>query len=96
MSHDHEQAPMIRNPEPDPVIHRYAKNPILTPVDVPYPVSTVHNAAVVKHDGRYIMLFRAHLHNGRSVIGIAGSDDGFHFSVRPEPYLAPADKGEFA
>jgi predicted GH43/DUF377 family glycosyl hydrolase len=44
----------------DSIIKRYEKNPILTKYDVPYPVETVHNACVVKHDGKYIMLFRSH------------------------------------
>jgi len=39
------------------IVRRYAHNPILTKRDIPYPVETVHNAAVVKHDGEYIMLF---------------------------------------
>ncbi|MFQ5658805.1 MAG: glycoside hydrolase family 130 protein [Gammaproteobacteria bacterium] len=81
---------------PEPIVQRYAKNPILTRDDVPYPVATVHNAGVVKHDGRYIMLFRAHRHNGRSVIGRADSDDGFYFRVHPEPFLTPAEDGVFA
>ncbi len=79
-----------------PVVERYAKNPILTRDDVPYPVATVHNAGVVKHEGRYIMLFRAHRRNGRSVIGIAESDDGFSFRVGPRPFLVPAEEGPFA
>ena len=64
------------------IVRRYAKNPILTKSDVPYPVATIHNAGVVKHEGRYIMLFRSHLHNGRSIIGIAESEDGFNFEVK--------------
>jgi len=64
--------------------------------DVPYPVATVHNAGVIKHNGRYIMLFRSHLHNGRSVIGQAESADGFSFSVHPEPFLVPSHDGIFA
>jgi predicted GH43/DUF377 family glycosyl hydrolase len=44
-----------------PIITRYKKNPILTSKDVPYPVATVHNAGIVKHNDRYIMLFRSHL-----------------------------------
>jgi predicted GH43/DUF377 family glycosyl hydrolase len=72
-----------------PVIKRYEKNPILTTDDVPYTVATVHNAGVVKHNGRYIMLFRSHLHNGRSIIGRADSDDGFSFTVHPKPFLTP-------
>ncbi len=78
------------------LITRCTRNPILTKADVPYPVSTVHNAGTAKHQGRYIMLFRSHMRSGRSVIGCAESDDGFSFTVRPEPFLTPADKGEFA
>ncbi|MCD6430906.1 MAG: glycoside hydrolase family 130 protein [Deltaproteobacteria bacterium] len=79
----------------DPVVQRYHKNPILTRHDVPYSVATVHNAGMVKHDGRYIMLFRSHRRNGRSIIGLAESDDGFSFTVRPEPFLTPSTKGVF-
>lgn len=79
-----------------PVIDRYSKNPILTRDDVPYAVATVHNAGVVKFQDRYIMLFRSHLHNGRSIIGRADSKDGFHFDVQPEPFLIPAEQGIFA
>lgn len=79
-----------------PLIKRYPGNPILTKEDVPYPVATVHNAGVVKHQGRYIMLFRAHRFNGRSIIGLAGSTDGFNFSVQPEPFLEPATTEPFA
>jgi predicted GH43/DUF377 family glycosyl hydrolase len=79
-----------------PIVQRYAGNPILTRNDVPYPVVTVHNAGVAKYRGRYIMLFRSHRHNGRSIIGIAESDDGYGFTVRPEPFLTPAESGIFA
>lgn len=78
------------------VVRRYEGNPILTRADVPYPVETVHNAAVVKHEGGYVMLFRSHLRNGRSVIGLARSDDGFRFQVAPEPFITPAREGPFA
>ena len=80
----------------DHIVKRYKKNPILTKDDVPYPVATVHNAGIVKHNGRYIMLFRSHVHNGRSIIGRADSDDGFSFTVHPEPFLTPAKDNIFA
>ena len=54
-----------------PTVQRYAGNPILTRDDVPYPVATVHNAGVVKANGRYFMVFRSHLLNGRSILGLA-------------------------
>ena len=78
------------------IVERYAKNPILTPADVPYPVATVHNAAVVKHDGRYVMVFRSHQRNGRSILGIAESEDGFQFRVHDKPFMTPAEKEPFA
>ncbi len=80
----------------NPVIKRYNGNPILTKDDVPYPVATVHNAGMVKHQNEYIMLFRSHRFNGRSIIGMASSKDGFSFRVHPEPFLVPAEKGIFA
>lgn len=72
-----------------PIVKRYEKNPILTKYDVPYEVATVHNAGMAKYGDEYIMLFRSHLHNGRSVIGLARSKDGYNFSVEPEPFLTP-------
>ncbi|MCH7774749.1 MAG: glycoside hydrolase family 130 protein [Bacteroidetes bacterium] len=78
------------------LVTRYDKNPILTKDDVPYPVATVHNAGVVKHNGSYIMLFRSHQYNGRSIIGRADSDDGFSFTVHSKPFLTPSTEGIFA
>src|SRR5688572_29604900 len=77
------------------MVKRYSGNPILSPSDVPYPVATVHNAAVVKHHNQYIMIFRSHLLNGRSILGKAVSDDGFKFTVDPEPFMTPSLEGEF-
>ena len=80
----------------EPIVKRYEGNPILTPSDIPYPVETVHNAAVTKYAGKYLMLFRAHRRNGRSILGLAESDDGYHFKARPEPFMIPAKDGIFA
>ena len=78
------------------IVKRYKNNPILTKDNVPYPVVTVHNAGVVKKDDKYIMLFRSHLFNGRSIIGLAESNDGYNFTVSSEPFLIPAKDGIFA
>ncbi len=85
------QGPIVK-----PIVKRYKKNPILTKQDVPYPVETVHNAGVVKYQNSYIMLFRSHLRNGRSIIGMAESNDGYFFTVRPKAFLKPASEGIFA
>ena len=77
------------------LVKRFEKNPILTAKEVPYPVVTVHNAAVVKHQKQYIMLFRSHKRNGRSILGKAVSHDGFHFKVDNKPFMEPATSGIF-
>lgn len=78
-----------------PFVKRYENNPILTKDDIPYPVHTVHNAGVTKYNGQYIMLFRSHLDTGRSIIGIARSEDGFNFTVGPEPFMVPSNEPVF-
>lgn len=77
------------------IVKRYEKNPILTKDDVPYPVATVHNAGVTKYKGQYIMLFRSHLTNGRSILGLARSENGFDFKVEDQPFMTPAKEGIF-
>lgn len=77
------------------MITRYKNNPILTKDDVPYPVATVHNAGIVKHDGKYIMIFRSHKLNGRSILGKATSDDGYNFTVDPKPFMEASTEGVF-
>lgn len=77
------------------LVKRYTDNPILTKEDVPYPVATVHNAGVVKHKDKYIMIFRSHKLNGRSILGKAESEDGFHFKVDKEPFMVPSADGVF-
>ena len=78
------------------MVKRYEGNPILTKHDVPYPVETVHNAGAAKFEERYILLFRSHLRNGRSIIGIARSNDGYDFKVDSEPFMVPSTTGNFA
>ncbi len=80
----------------EPLVKRYSGNPILKASDIPYSVVTVHNAGVTKHNGRYVMLFRSHRHNGRSILGLADSDDGFKFTARPEPFIVPSTEEPFA
>ncbi|MGC9365557.1 MAG: glycoside hydrolase family 130 protein [bacterium] len=77
------------------LIKRYQNNPILTKEDVPYPVATVHNAGVVKFRDIYIMIFRSHKFNGRSILGKAESEDGFNFVVDKKPFMVPSTEGIF-
>ena len=79
------------------VVHRFVDNPILTCHDVnriwdkpEQQVITVHNAGITIFKGRTIMLFRSHLRNGVSILGIARSDDGLtNWEVDRAPILVP-------
>lgn len=77
-------------------VKRYENNPILTKDDIPYSVETVHNAGIVKFNDTYMMLFRSHKANGRSIIGIAESIDGFNFISRNEPFMIPSKEPYFS
>lgn len=77
------------------IIKRHPNNPILTKEDIPYPVATVHNAGIVKFNDRYIMIFRSHKHNGRSILGKAESEDGYNFVVDKEPFMVPSTEAPF-
>lgn len=77
------------------LISRYKNNPILTKEDIPFPVATVHNAAVVKYEGKYVMIFRSHKLNGRSILGKAESNNGYHFIADDNPFMVPATEGVF-
>lgn len=80
----------------EPLVQRYEGNPILTKKDVPYRVETVHNAGATRFKNCYLLLFRSHLSNGRSIIGIARSDDGYNFTADSEPFMVPSTQSEFA
>ncbi len=79
----------------DALVKRYNNNPVLTKDNVPYPVATVHNAGVIKFNDKYMMLFRSHKPNGRSILGLAESDDGYNFRVHDKPFMTPATEGVF-
>ncbi len=83
-------------PGKEPIVQRFRNNPILQPKDIPYPVATVHNAGVTKFKDKYIMLFRSHKHNGRCILGVAESTNGYDFTPRPEPFMVASADGVFA
>jgi len=82
-------------------VFRWAGNPILTPYDVnkhwiaPHlQVITTHNAGIAKYDEEYIMLFRSHLRNGISVLGLARSSDGTEWKLDRQPSFTPCSKDD--
>src|ERR1022692_2343761 len=68
---------------------RASETPILSPEGDGWESAGVFNPAVVMHDGKIVMLYRAQDSHGTSRLGYAESADGIHFTRRPEPVLTP-------
>ncbi|HDZ22156.1 hypothetical protein LCGC14_1002420 [marine sediment metagenome] len=77
------------------VVTRWQENPILTREDIPFPCNTVFNAGAAKVGDEYILLLRVEDLRGHSVLALACSEDGYHFTVHDEPVMVPSREGEF-
>jgi predicted GH43/DUF377 family glycosyl hydrolase len=79
---------------------RYAHNPVVNEQMVnkvwkpPHQqVTTVHNAGIAEYKGEVIMLFRSHLRNGISVLGIARSRNGLtNWEIDQQPAMTPCSQ----
>jgi len=74
-----------------PVLRRYAGNPILSPKDMPFACYAVFNAGAIRFRGKVLLLLRISGMDGLNRYHTAVSDDGIHFSVHPEPIDYPLD-----
>lgn len=80
---------------------KYEGNPILKPGSWDWDQKDVFNPTAVVHCGRVYMLYRAEdreglgIWNGTSRIGLAVSDDGFHFRKVKAPVLVPTEPYEY-
>jgi beta-1,2-mannosidase len=75
---------------------RLSVDPIVSPKGDGFESAGTFNPSVVKKDGKFVMLYRAQDRKGTSALGYATSDDGIHFTRRPEPVMvseAPYEKG---
>ena len=68
---------------------RVTNNPVLSPQGDGWESAGAFNPAVIRHDGKFVMLYRAQDKSGTSRLGYAESSDGIHFQRRPEPVLSP-------
>jgi len=68
---------------------RASETPILSPQGKGWESAGTFNPAVVRHDGKIVMLYRAQDSKGTSRLGYAESADGIHFIRRPDPVLSP-------
>jgi beta-1,2-mannosidase len=70
-------------------LHRLSTDPIISPQDHSWQSAGTFNPAVVRVNGKFVMLYRAQDRAGTSRLGYAESSDGIHFHRRPEPVLSP-------
>jgi predicted GH43/DUF377 family glycosyl hydrolase len=83
-------------------VKRYEGNPILTSSEVnkiwtdpKLQTITVHNAGITEYNGEIVMLFRSHLRNGISVLGIARSKNGLdNWNIDERPAMLPCGKDD--
>ena len=75
---------------------RLSADPILSPSGDGFESAGTFNPAVVRKDGKFVMLYRAQDHAGKSALGYTTSTDGVHFTKPAKPVLeseAPYEKG---
>ena len=74
---------------------RHPENPILSAASfesLNIRMRSVYNSSAIKmQDGKYVMLCRVNQLNHMTLLWPADSDDGIHFTLRPEPYEMPDD-----
>lgn len=84
------------------IIKKFEGNPILSKKDVPYDATLIFNAGVTKYHGKYYMIFRndygmqeenypGYWRDGGTMLGVAESDDGVKWVVRPKPLADSAE-----
>ena len=70
------------------IFDRHPSNPIITPLDLPFPGAAVLNPGVTEHDGQVVMLLRVEDHAGHSNIHVARSKNGVtDWQIETEPLL---------
>jgi len=68
---------------------RASNEPILSSQGSTWESAGTFNPAVILHNGKIVMLYRAQDAAGTSRLGYAESADGIHFTRRSEPVLSP-------
>ena len=70
---------------------RVSTVPVIAPRGESWESAGTFNPAVIMHDGKIVMLYRAQDKQGTSRLGYAESADGIHFNRRADPVLSPQE-----
>lgn len=79
------------------IVKRHARNPIISPRDIP-DCESVFNCGAVKFNEKYLLLLSVIRKTSDSLkeILVAESSDGINFTLRDEPFFTPAKEGFWA
>ena len=66
---------------------RASSTPIISPEGDGFESAGTFNPTVVKNDGKFVMLYRAQDHLGKSSLGYSTSEDGIHFVRRSDAVM---------
>jgi predicted GH43/DUF377 family glycosyl hydrolase len=69
--------------------HRLSDSPVISPLADGWQSAGTFNPAVVMHEGKFVMLYRAQDKQGTSRLGYSESKNGIEFTSRAEPVLTP-------
>ena len=69
---------------------RLSNSPVISPLGDGWEAAGTFNPAVVMHEGKFVMLYRAQDQSGTSRLGYAESKNGIDFTRRGEPVLSPS------
>ena len=90
--------PVATAPKPSPAgtLPRFSGNPVLEPIKAhPWESKYVLNAGAIKLKGRFYLVYRAFGEDEISRLGLAISEDGFHFTQRlDKPIFEPKGKSD--
>ena len=81
------------------LLKRHAANPIITPADFPgEAVDAVFNCGQTLCNGKTILLLSVVKNQARnaSALHVAESEDGIHFTIRPEPFMTRTEEPSLA
>lgn len=78
------------------VIHRYAKNPLISIEDLPFQCSDIWNAGVIRFNDEYLLLLTVETLEGLGSIYLARGKDGYNFNVEHEPFMTASRYESFS
>ena len=71
-----------------------SKNPIISPLDIPFPAAAILNPGATIQDGQFVLVLRIEDHAGFSSLHIARSENGItDWKIDPKPILAYGEEG---